>query len=76
MQQSITFKIMPFQQKLNVLLMEDQLQDYVNSNIYNNIMQPPTYEEWISTLRCLPNDKATGLSKISNKKMSHLGSNL
>src|SRR5215216_5817732 len=37
-------------------------------------MQPPTFDEWISTLHSLPSDKAAGPSGITNEMISHLGS--
>jgi len=53
-----------------------QPQDHIDPNVYTNLMQPPTYDEWISTLHGLPNNKAAGPSGISNEMMSHLGSRL
>ena len=37
-------------------------------------MQPPNFDEWISVLKSLPNDKAAGPSGITNEMMRHLGS--
>src|SRR4051794_37806103 len=36
-------------------------------------MQPPTKEEWLSTISKLPNDKAAGPSEIHNEMIKKLG---
>ncbi|CAJ0827291.1 5476_t:CDS:2, partial [Entrophospora sp. SA101] len=47
----------------------------INSDIYKNVMDPPTYKEWKQVITTLPNNKATGPSKISNEMIKHLGKN-
>ena len=51
-----------------------RLKEYVNSDVYTNLLQPPTLDEWISVLKSLPADKAAGPSGITNEMISHLGS--
>ena len=48
--------------------------DYINDNWYSNLMQPPTFDEWLAVLKSLPSDKAAGPSGITNEMISHLGS--
>jgi len=48
--------------------------EYINNNWYSNLMQPPTFDEWISVLHSLPSDKAAGPSGITNEMISYLGS--
>ncbi len=43
------------------------LKSYIQAEWYKNIMVPPTWDEWIVTIRALPNDKACGLSSIHNE---------
>jgi len=50
--------------------------DYVDESHYSNLMQPPTYDEWVAVLKSLPNNKAAGPSGISNEMLSHLGDKL
>ncbi|CAB4430549.1 unnamed protein product [Rhizophagus irregularis] len=45
----------------------------VNSNIFGSLMDPPTLEEWSSTISSMPNDKAPGPSMISYEMLKHLG---
>jgi len=40
---------------------------------YENIMQPPTWDEWIGVINSLPNDKAAGPLGIHNEYLKHLG---
>ena len=47
--------------------------DYVDSNIYNSLMTPPTQDEWFSILDQLPNDKACDPSQIPNEFYKHAG---
>jgi len=46
---------------------------YINDNWYQNIMVPPTWEEWIGILQSLPNDKACGLSNLHNEFYKQTG---
>jgi hypothetical protein len=46
----------------------------IDGSIYNELMTPPDLSEWHSVIRLLPNNKATGPSKISNEMMKHIGS--
>jgi len=50
--------------------------DYVNEQHYTNLMQPPTYDEWLAVIRTLPNNKAAGPSGITNEMIAHLGDKL
>ena len=34
-------------------------------------MDPPTWDEWRSTIQALPNDKACGLSTLHNEFYKH-----
>ena len=47
--------------------------DYINKDWFSNLLQPPTFDEWVSTVNGLPNDKAAGPSGISNEMLKHLG---
>ncbi|GBC31212.2 RNA-directed DNA polymerase from mobile element jockey-like [Rhizophagus irregularis DAOM 181602=DAOM 197198] len=49
--------------------------DEVDSSIYNSLLDPPTLDEWLSTVSSMPNDKAPGPSMITYKMLKHLGSN-
>ncbi|GET56229.1 RNA-directed DNA polymerase from mobile element jockey-like [Rhizophagus irregularis DAOM 181602=DAOM 197198] len=49
--------------------------DDVDSSIYNPLLDPPTLEEWLSTVSSMPNDKAPGPSMITYEMLKHLGSN-
>ncbi|PKY35259.1 hypothetical protein RhiirB3_455829, partial [Rhizophagus irregularis] len=48
--------------------------DDVDSSIYNSLLDPPTLEEWLSTVSSMPNDKAPGPSMITYEMLKHLGS--
>jgi hypothetical protein len=45
----------------------------IDDNLYYSILDPPPYEEWLLIIKHLPNDKAPGPSRISNKLLKHLG---
>ncbi|PKK57690.1 hypothetical protein RhiirC2_825209, partial [Rhizophagus irregularis] len=49
--------------------------DDVDSSIYNSLLDPPTLEEWLSTVSSMPNDKAPGPSMITYEMLKHLGPN-
>ncbi|GET55807.1 hypothetical protein GLOIN_2v1783661 [Rhizophagus irregularis DAOM 181602=DAOM 197198] len=49
--------------------------DDVDSSIYNSLLDPPTLDEWLSTVSLMPNDKASGPSMITYEMLKHLGSN-
>ncbi|GET55983.1 ribonuclease H-like domain-containing protein [Rhizophagus irregularis DAOM 181602=DAOM 197198] len=49
--------------------------DDVDSSIYNSLLDPPTLEEWLSTVSSMPNDKAPGPSMITYEMLKHLGLN-
>ncbi|GET54160.1 RNA-directed DNA polymerase from mobile element jockey-like isoform X1 [Rhizophagus irregularis DAOM 181602=DAOM 197198] len=49
--------------------------DDVDSSIYDSLLDPPTLEEWLSTVSSMPNDKAPGPSMITYEMLKHLGSN-
>jgi len=46
---------------------------YIKEEWYQNIMLPPTWEEWIAILQTLPNDKAYGLSILHNEFYKQAG---
>ena len=48
---------------------------FVKDEWYNEIMTPPTLNEWLSIIHSLPNNKASGPSQISNEMLKHLGKN-
>ncbi|GET61695.1 RNA-directed DNA polymerase from mobile element jockey-like [Rhizophagus irregularis DAOM 181602=DAOM 197198] len=48
--------------------------DDVDSSIYNSLLDPPTLDEWLSTVTTMPNDKAPGPSMITYEMLKHLGS--
>ena len=43
----------------------------IDGNIYNHLMDEPSWEEWIETIKNLPNGKAAGPSKISYEMIKH-----
>ncbi|GBC33018.2 RNA-directed DNA polymerase from mobile element jockey-like [Rhizophagus irregularis DAOM 181602=DAOM 197198] len=45
----------------------------VSPAIFDSLMDPPTLEEWSSTISSMPNDKAPGPSMISYEMLKHLG---
>ncbi|PKC02406.1 hypothetical protein RhiirA5_380997 [Rhizophagus irregularis] len=45
----------------------------VSPTIFDSLMDPPTLEEWSSTISSMPNDKAPGPSMISYEMLKHLG---
>ena len=47
--------------------------DHINNSIYNDLMSPPSADEWYDLVNSLPNGKATGPSKVSNEMLKHLG---
>ncbi|GET67069.1 reverse transcriptase family protein [Rhizophagus irregularis DAOM 181602=DAOM 197198] len=49
--------------------------DDVDSSIYNSLLDPPTLDEWLSTVSSMPNDKAPGPSMITYEMLKHLGPN-
>ncbi|GET60045.1 RNA-directed DNA polymerase from mobile element jockey-like [Rhizophagus irregularis DAOM 181602=DAOM 197198] len=48
--------------------------DDVNSSIYDSLLDPPSLDEWLSTVSSMPNDKAPGPSMITYEMLKHLGS--
>src|SRR6266540_1319323 len=48
-------------------------QNHISSDIYRNLMNPPTLKEWINIINQLPNDKAPGTSGITNEMLKHIG---
>ncbi|EXX79942.1 hypothetical protein RirG_000760 [Rhizophagus irregularis DAOM 197198w] len=48
--------------------------DDVSSSIYDSLINPPTLDEWLSTVSSTPNDKAPGPSMITYEMLKHLGS--
>ncbi|RIA79717.1 Endonuclease/exonuclease/phosphatase, partial [Glomus cerebriforme] len=48
----------------------------IDPNIYQNLMSPPSDNEWSLILSALPKDKASGPSGISNEMLIHLGPNM
>ena len=47
-------------------------QDNIDSTIYNDLLDPPTYEEWQAAIKALPNGKAAGLSGIPYELLKEL----
>src|SRR5436305_14159905 len=47
-------------------------QDDIDSTIYNDLLDPPTDEEWQAAIKALPNGKAAGLSGIPYKLLKEL----
>src|SRR5215216_2932544 len=45
----------------------------IDDDVYDQIMDAPTYDEWLLILKHLPNDKAPGPSNISNEFLKKLG---
>ncbi|PKB96564.1 hypothetical protein RhiirA5_434620 [Rhizophagus irregularis] len=45
----------------------------INERWYDEVIQPITENEWENTIRQLANDKASGISKISNEMLKHMG---
>ena len=45
----------------------------IDSNIYTDLMNPPSADEWYNIIAHLPNGKAPGPSKVSNEMLKHLG---
>ncbi|CAB4436115.1 unnamed protein product [Rhizophagus irregularis] len=45
----------------------------VSDNIYDSLMNPPSLDEWLSTVFSMPNDKAAGPSMITYEMLKHLG---
>ncbi|GET50337.1 RNA-directed DNA polymerase from mobile element jockey-like [Rhizophagus irregularis DAOM 181602=DAOM 197198] len=50
-----------------------QPMDDVSFSIYNFLMNPPTLDEWLSTVSSTPNGKASGPSMITYEMLKHLG---
>src|SRR5207248_6205297 len=50
--------------------------DRIQSSWYDDILQPPTQEEWSDILRTLPLGKAAGPSGISNEMLRQIGSHI
>jgi len=48
----------------------------INENIYKELKQDITKEEWTATIKSLPNGKAAGPNKISYELLKHLGEEL
>ncbi|GET62832.1 RNA-directed DNA polymerase from mobile element jockey-like [Rhizophagus irregularis DAOM 181602=DAOM 197198] len=44
----------------------------IDSSLYNSVMSPILEDEWTSTLHSMPNNKASGPSKISYEMLKHL----
>ncbi|GET57948.1 hypothetical protein GLOIN_2v1786555 [Rhizophagus irregularis DAOM 181602=DAOM 197198] len=47
--------------------------DDVSSSIYDSLMNPPTLDEWLSTVSSTSNGKASGPSMITYEMLKHLG---
>ncbi|PKK56497.1 hypothetical protein RhiirC2_799879 [Rhizophagus irregularis] len=50
-----------------------QPMDDVSSSIYDSLMNPPTLDEWLSTVSSAPNGKAPGPFMITYEMLKHLG---
>ncbi|CAI2200638.1 3747_t:CDS:1, partial [Funneliformis geosporum] len=38
----------------------------INNDVYDQVLDPPTYNEWLLIIKHLPNEKAPGPSNVSN----------
>ncbi|CAB4416831.1 unnamed protein product [Rhizophagus irregularis] len=45
----------------------------VSDDIYDSLINPPSLNEWLSTVSSMPNDKAAGLSMITYEMLKHFG---
>ena len=45
----------------------------INDNEYDNVLDAPSYDEWLLVIKHLPDDKAPGPSNISNELLKKLG---
>jgi hypothetical protein len=45
--------------------------DNIDENIYNNLMNPLTFYEWLDIVKNLPKNKAAGPSEITNEMLQH-----
>ncbi|CAB4408520.1 unnamed protein product [Rhizophagus irregularis] len=45
----------------------------VFADIYDSLLNPPSLDEWLSTVSSMPNDKAAGPSMITYEMLKHLG---
>ena len=50
--------------------------DHINENIYDNLMTPPSYDEWSEIIHDLLHDKAAGPSHITNEMLQHMDEKL
>ena len=48
-------------------------QDHIDSSIYNSLMHPPSFDEWLAIVNSAPHHKAAGPSGISYEIIQHLG---
>ena len=48
----------------------------IKESWYNEVIQPISESEWDYTIRQLANDKAPGISQISNEMLKHMGSSM
>ena len=46
---------------------------YVDKHWYDSVMAPIDEVEWMNTINSLPNGKASGVSKVSNEFLKHMG---
>ncbi|SRR6266540_4821225 len=48
-----------------------ELKANINPTWYQTVMDPPTWDKWISVMQSMPNDKACGPSNLHNKFYKH-----
>ncbi|GBC19216.2 hypothetical protein GLOIN_2v1790829 [Rhizophagus irregularis DAOM 181602=DAOM 197198] len=68
--------IIPFQLFLKNGLLLITLWTMWILQFYNSLLDPPTLEEWLSTVSSMPNDKAPGPSMITYEMLKHLEKSL
>jgi hypothetical protein len=62
----------------NVIIDDDWISSYqpingIDVSVYNDLMLPPSADEWYNIISSLPDGKAPGPSKVSNEMLKHLG---
>src|ERR1044072_3998900 len=51
-------------------------QSYIDEKIYDNLMSPPSYDEWTQVIHNLPHNKAAGPSQITNEMLQKMDDKL
>src|SRR5436305_214504 len=45
---------------------------HIDEKIYEHLFDIPSFEEWLNTIKRMPNGKASGVSQISYEMLKHL----